>query len=90
LNKLEEKIMSKIAEFKTAMDVFNTRLTAAITDLEGDVKMLNDKITELQNSPGEISPEDQALLDNLQLVAEKTTAKLEALAALNTPDVPPA
>jgi len=82
--------MSKIAEFKTAMDVFNTRLTAAITDLEGDVKMLNDKITELQNSPGEISPEDQALLDNLQLVAEKTTAKLEALAALNTPDVPPA
>jgi len=49
---------------------------------------LNDKITELQNSQGQITPGDQALLDDLQVAGNVLADKLEALDNL-TPPVPP-
>lgn len=79
---------TKISEFATAQNAHNDRQDAAVTDLQGDIQALNDKITELQNSPGGITPEDQASLDALQARGEAISAKLEALAAL-TPPVPP-
>lgn len=89
LAEMEKNIMSKISEFATAQNAHNDRQDAAVTDLQGDIQALNDKITELQNSPGGITPEDQALLDALQTRGEAISAKLEALAAL-TPPTPPA
>ena len=88
LKAMERKIMSVISEFATKQTAFNERQSTAIDGLSTDVKALQEKIEELQNSPGEITPEDQALLDDLTTRAEGITAKLEALDNL-TPPVPP-
>jgi len=88
LKKAVDEIMSAISEFAAKQDAFNSRVDAAIVGLTGDVQTLNDKITELQNSAGQITPEDQALLDAIQARSEVIAAKLEALDAL-TPPKPP-
>lgn len=80
--------MSKISEFVDRQNAFHAKQDAAHEDLAGDIKFLTDKIAELQNSPGEITPEDQAGLDALEARTAAATAKLEALAAL-TPPTPP-
>lgn len=87
---MERILMSKISDFATAQNAFNDQIDAAVTGLQGDIQALNDKITELQNSPGEITPEDQALLDTLQTRAEGIATKLTALDALTeaAPTVP--
>ena len=83
-----ERIMSKISEFAVAQKAFNARLETSLTGIAGDVKKLNDKITELQNSAGTVTPEDQALLDDLQLQGEALATSLEGLDDL-TPPTPP-
>jgi predicted nucleic acid-binding Zn-ribbon protein len=84
----ERKIMSAISDFAVKQDAFNDRQDAAITGLQGDVQALKDEITKLQNSPGTITPEDQATLDRIQARSETIATKLEALDAL-TPPTPP-
>ena len=94
--------MSAIADFAAKQKAFNDRQGAAvdaavtsITAIQGDLKTLNDKITELQNSPGAITPEDQALLDQLDAQGEAVSTKVEAAAAAlsnldaMTPPAPP-
>ena len=81
--------MSKISEFAEKQTQFNNRIEAAIAGVASDVDPLKAKIDELQNTPGEITPEDQALLDDLQARAEALASRLEALDAL-TPPPPPA
>lgn len=80
-------IMSAISDFAAKQKLFNERQAAAIdqavaslTGLTGDVQTLNDKITELQNSSGGVTPEDQVLIDDLQTQGEAVAAKAEALA----------
>jgi len=82
-------IMSTITDFVTAQNAFNDRLDASIAGLQGDIKFLTDKITELQNSPGVLTPADQASLDALQARTVGIADKLAALDALTAP-VPPA
>lgn len=102
LFKLGEEIMSVISDFAAKQAAFNDRQGKAIdaavlsiANLSGDFKTLNDKITELQNSSGSVTPEDQALIDQLQTAGEATAAKVEALStALSgldalTPPTPP-
>lgn len=89
LRKMEERIMSAISDFAAKQNAFNQRIGAAIDGVVADVKTLNDKIEELQNSGGAITPEDQALLDSLQEQGEALATKLEALDNL-TPPTPPA
>lgn len=88
LHEMELRIMSKISDYAAAQAAFNTRQGAAIDSLVtsqaglvDDVKTLNDKITELQNSAGQITPEDQALLDDLQTKAADLTTRQEGVAA---------
>ena len=100
------KISEVLANFKTAQDQFNAqsdaaldKITTAQTGLAGDIAELNRKITELQNSAGEVTPADQAIIDDLQARAAALTTRtqaiadaLEALDALTppaVPDVPP-
>jgi len=102
LAEIERNIMSKITEFAAAQKAFNERQATAIdkvvTSVEGitgDLKTLNDKIEALQNSQGEVTPEDQVLLDELQTAGSELATKLEtvstALEALDaqTPPTPP-
>lgn len=85
-----DRIMTAIAEFSEQMKAFFDRQDAAVSDLQADVKFLKDKIAELQNSPGEITPEDQALLDALEERANATAGRLEALSQETPPAVPAA
>lgn len=89
LHETEKRLMSAISEFAAKQNTFNDRIDTAISDLQGDVKSLNDQIAALQNSAGQITPEDQALLDGLQARASGIADKLDALDAL-TPPTPPA
>ena len=92
LKEMENRIVATVTEaikaFADKQNTFNDRIDVAVTDLQGDVKTLNDLITALQNSAGSISPEDQASLDAIQSRSEAIAVKLEALDAL-TPPAPP-
>ena len=103
LKELKDEIMSVISEFAAKQTAFNNRqgsaidsLVASVAGVTGDVKALNDKITELQNSQGGVTPEDQALIDGLQSQGDALATRLEsvstALAAIDAatpPVVPP-
>lgn len=80
--------MSKITEFAAKQQEFNERQAKAIDGLTADVKLLNDKLTAIQNSPGTLSAEDQAALDEALAKTEAITSKLEALDN-ETPPAPP-
>jgi hypothetical protein len=83
------EIMSAISDFAAKQKAFNDRQSAAVDGLVTDVKALNDKIEELQNTPGPITPEDQALLDEIEQRSDAITARLEALDEQTPPVAPP-
>lgn len=81
--------MATIQEFadrvNTAFDEIGTAVDGVVTDIQ----WLKDKITELQNTPGPISPEDQARLDALEARAAAAVTKVKALdASTETPPAP--
>jgi len=78
-----------IKAFADKQTAYNDRHDAAVTDLEGDVAALNAEIKRLQETQGQITPEDQAILDGIQSRAESVATKLEALASLTPPPPPP-
>jgi hypothetical protein len=88
LNTKLDNIMSAISDFAAKQAAHNDAIDAAVIGLQGDIKALNDKITELQNTSGAISPEDQALLDGIEARSAAITVKLAALDALTPPPVP--
>ncbi len=83
---------AKFAEIGTSVD----DIVTSVAGVTADVTSLKDIILQLQNNPGPISPEDQALLDkgvaNVTALATRVadvSAALKALdAATETP--PPA
>lgn len=85
LEELERRIMSAISTFAEQQAARLGRIEAAITGVAGDIATLNDLITQLQNSAGSITPEDQALLDALQTRGEEIATRLEALDAQTPP-----
>lgn len=95
LNK--QKIMSVISEFTDRVngkfEVIGTAIDGLVLDIDG----LKKKIEQLQNSPGEISAEDQALLSSIEnrtnTIADKLKLLDEATETVPTPDAtanPPA
>lgn len=89
IEETEKKIMSAISDFSAKQKAYNDRISNAIDGISTDIGALNDKITELQNSPGAITAEDQALLDEAQRQGEAVATKVEALDNLNPPTPPP-
>ncbi len=88
LHNLKIIIMSAISEFATKQNAFNDRMDKSIEGLTQDVQTLKDLIVQLQNTPGQITPEDQALLDNIEARSDVIATKLEALDALTPPPLP--
>lgn len=87
--------MSAISDFAAKQTAYNTDISARldaiqteITALNTEITALNTQITTLQNSPGTISPADQATLDGLVTTGASLQAKADALVALPTPVVP--
>jgi len=84
---IERHIMGVLNDYLKKQQEWNTRqgaaIDSAVASLDGlvlDVKNLNDKIIELQNSPGVVTPEDQALIDQQLALGEAATIKVEAFA----------
>ncbi len=82
--------MSAISDFAAKQNAFNDRQDKAISGLTDDIKNLTDEIAKLQASAGQITPEDQALLDGIQTRAQGISDKLDALDALTPPVAPTA
>lgn len=85
----------KFDDIATSVD----EIVASQTGISGDVAGLKEIILKLQNNPGPISPEDQALLDQgvakVTALATKTAAVSAALKELDAataspPPAPPA
>lgn len=84
-----QNIMSAISDFKTKQDAHNAKIDAAVAGLTADIEAQTALIQQLQSTQGQITPEDQALLDEIDSRNAAIAAKLEALDALNPPSVPP-
>ncbi len=90
LNK--QKIMSVISEFTDRVNGKFEIIGNAIDGLVLDIDGLKKKIEQLQNSPGELSAEDQLLLNAIEnrtaTIAEKLKVLDEATETVPTPDEP--
>ena len=81
-------VSESIKAFADAQNAFNDADDAAVDAIVKEVADLNAKIVELQNSPGTLTPADQATLDALQARGRSISDKLTALSA-TTPPAPP-
>lgn len=81
--------MTAIADYTAKVNASFASLNTALDDIKTEISSLNDKITTLQNSPGPISPEDQATLDAAQTQAQSLVDKAQAMDTVNPP-APPA
>jgi peptidoglycan hydrolase CwlO-like protein len=88
LSKQQGNTMTAISDFAVAQAAHNARLEASLTGIGDDIAALNAKIAELQATPGAITPEDQALLDDLQAKGEALATRFEEADALTPPAVP--
>lgn len=88
LAEMEKRIMSRFTEHAEAQRAFNIAQEKAVDELvnsvagvAGDVQALNDKIAELLATPGEWTPEEQALADEITEQGRALVAKTESVAA---------
>ena len=77
-----------IAAFATKQREYNDRLSTAINGVSTDISGMKALIDQLQNNPGPISAEDQAILDQLQAMSEDAVTRMEAVDALTPPSAP--
>lgn len=77
LKKMEAR-MSVITDLQTRLLADFSKIGTSIDDLVSAIGVLNQKITDMQNSPGTLSASDQAALDAIQAAADDVTAKASA------------
>lgn len=82
------KIMSAISDFADKMAIHNNKVDAAVDGLTADVASLKQMITDLQNSQGQISADDQAKLDAIEAKAGAVADRVAALDELTPPPAP--
>jgi methyl-accepting chemotaxis protein len=105
INKKLNEIMSAISSYaervNTAFDTIGEGVDAIVKSvggIAGDITELKRLIKELQDNPGPISPEDQALLDALETKVGALVGRVDAVKAsvaeldaqTETPPTPPA
>lgn len=77
-----------IKDFAAKQAAFQARADAAVDGLVKDFADLDALVTKLQNSPGEVTPEDAATINELETKTGAFADKLEALDGLRPPAVP--
>ncbi len=89
INKAKEEIMEAIQSFATRVTEKFNAIGTSVDGIVEDITDLKQQITDLQNSPGKLTPEDQTALDNIETLAGSTADKVAALDAATTkPPVP--
>jgi len=89
LKEMENRIMSAISDFGNAVNAKFDELGTAVDGVAADVDFLKAEIKKLQDNPGPISPEDQAILDGIQTRVGGLSDKVKALdAATENPPTP--
>lgn len=81
--------MSAIGDFANRVKADYERIGTAIDAIREDVAGLNAKIEQLQNSQGQITPEDQATLDEIQAAAANLADRIGEVDNLTPPAPPP-
>ena len=71
--------MSALSDFADRVDAQFTAIGNSVDGVQADVVALKQAITDLQNSPGAITPEDQARLNDIEAKAAALAAKVSAL-----------
>ncbi|HSW83475.1 MAG TPA: hypothetical protein VLH12_08375 [Usitatibacter sp.] len=89
LIQLGERTMSQISDFAAKQTAHNQKVSADLDALKQQIDDLNTKIATIQNSPGTLSAEDQATLDQIEAAGTDLANKADALAGV-TPPTPPA
>lgn len=82
--------MSALSDFLAHQKAYNDQMNAYVSAILNDVNHLNDVIKQLQESPGAVSPEDQAAIDELQKQGQSLLDRMKALDDMTPPPVPPA
>ena len=87
---LGDSIMSAISDFAVKQQAHNDKMAADLVSLASKADAQNALIQTLQNSPGPISPADQATLDQLDAGGNALVAQADAMVGVVPPVVPAA
>lgn len=71
--------MSAISDYAQRVNTVFDSIGQAVDGIVADIDFLKKKIEDLQNSSGQITPEDQALLDAIEARANTVASKVKAL-----------
>lgn len=80
--------MSAISEFSDRVSAHLDRLDQAHEGLSSDLADLKATIEKLQGTAGQVTPEDQALLNQLEAKIQAASDKLAAMDDLHPPTPP--
>lgn len=83
-------IMSAISDYAAKQKEYNDRISTGLGNIAGDIAEIKRKLEEMQNNPGPISAEDQALLDGLLADAERMASRVTEIDDMTPPAVPTA
>ncbi len=75
----QEKLMSAISDFAASVQTGFDAVSADLDAIIAGIANLDALITQLQNSPGQITPADQALLDQIQTNVAGLKAKADSV-----------
>lgn len=82
--------MSQLSDELAAVQANLDATSATLTNVAAGVLALDQIINDFQNSPGTLSPEDQAALDKIQSASNALAAQASAISTTPpTPPVPP-
>jgi len=80
--------MTAISDYAAKVNASYAQLATSLTDIKTEISSLNDKINQLQNSPGPISAADQATLDAAQVQVNTLVQSAQALDTIQPPTPP--
>lgn len=86
LSKQGELVMATISEYIAKQDEYNAQMDKTLGNLRKDIEKLNGTIQKLQTTNGEITAEDQSLLDKAQANTEKLLKAMGELDQMTAPD----
>lgn len=82
-----KNMATKIAEFAASVQTSFDGISADLDAINTGIAKLDDLIRQLQSTPGAITPEDQALLDQIQTTVASLKTKADSIDL--TPPVAP-